>query len=295
MSIDPTILRTHDPRLRRLRWEELVRGALAASKAARACGLEVLVTGSLSRGQTHPWSDLDLLLRAPEGVEASYDARRGIGRAIEARDLYAYDLVPEAGIIPALRKGMVEGAISLDALPELGELPDADLAPLRAAQSLEFTVEHVRRSIAEEAEHAEEDPENARIYKSYGVRIGRSQLQGKAELALKRLAVFQDGGRSSFLDGDHSEATVSDLLQRLSSPASEPFERPAMLPPEVVPHLLWLIGGDSLDDTDVEKRLADALDAIEAWVPLLRSTTDRTEMHGLPESKEADGSLQPAP
>jgi UTP:GlnB (protein PII) uridylyltransferase len=58
------IFRTWDTALRERRRSTLIQAAEAAHAAAVDSSFDLLVTGSLARGQVHPWSDLDLILRA---------------------------------------------------------------------------------------------------------------------------------------------------------------------------------------------------------------------------------------
>jgi hypothetical protein len=56
----------------------------------------------------------------------------------------------------------------------------------------------------------------------------------RCHTALKRLAVYHDGGQSVWLDDPSNQTALSELLERLSGPAEEPFPRQAVLPAEAV-------------------------------------------------------------
>lgn len=262
--------RTHDASLRRARRDKLVAAARAGAASLDGTGVDVLVTGSLARGQTHPWSDLDLLLRSRDGrYDRAYEMSLKVLRAVEGTGLWEVDVVPEESVQPALIPGMIGGARSVYDIPELAELPDPDLAQLRAAQSLEFACSRARKML----EEVRNMPDSGEILRRATPAVILTQLSYKAALAVKRLAVFQDDGRSAFLDGDRSEPVVQELLDRLS----DPFERPAMLTEDVKSPLLWLLTGEDRDNTRVDA----TLDALEGWIPHLRSTTEQTDTHGL--------------
>lgn len=278
-----TRFRTQDLDLREARRLRLLSAARTASDAVPSDKGEILVTGSLARGQVHPWSDLDLILKLDE-PEKDYGLRHDVIVAVEESGFHDFDLIMEDQIIPQMAKGLLGGAVPVAAIPILASLPDADLAPLRAAQSLEITCEKVRETMEELTARSAsgEDTEEIRsILLSYVPQMSRDRLREKAGLALKRLAAFQDGGQSSFLDGDRSEGAVQELLDRLAQPADEPMDRPAMLTPEALPSVLWLMSGDDGDETDLDKKVMAALDACEGWAKHLRSTTELTQAHGL--------------
>lgn len=276
--------RTNDVGLRRARHDKLVTAARAGAAAVEGTRFEILVTGSVARGQTHPWSDLDLLLRSRDGsYERSSDIVLKVLNVVFGAGISEVDIVPEDTVQPELVPGTIGGARSVHDIPPLADLPDPDLAPLRAAQSLEIACTRARNMIEEARTMPEStDIKVQEIIRRTTPQMVRTQLSYKAALAIKRLAVFQDGGRSAFLDGDKSEEALIDLLDRLAEPADEPFERPAMLTEAVKRPLLWLLAGDDLDTAEIDAEVDDeALDALEGWIFHLRSTTDRTDTHGL--------------
>lgn len=295
--IDSQIYRTYDNSLRQARYDYLVAAAERGAEFVKGSGFDLKVTGSLSRGQVHPWSDLDLLLvrTDPEAV-MSWDLSYGAEKAAQGNDhSNLIDVMFEEDLVGGLKVGILGSAVPISRLPSLGELPMKELSLPRCAMSLSFVIKAVLRDkqttkslIAERELSPEKDEHTIRtLWKSHQS-ISLNRLLDKAELALKRLAVFYDGGRSSFLDGDRSQETIVDLVTCLSKPSDLPFTRPPVLTNDAASLIAPLFNDLRHEiyimeiDLGLEAvRIKQLLTAYVGWLRYLLTLTDLRQTHGL--------------
>lgn len=241
---DPLIFRTWNDDLREARRLLLLERARIVDAAVSGTPFAVSVTGSLSRGQVHPWSDLDLLMHRRDGDgELGEEGRRLRSDIIFGVDFHDMDLVPVEHVPAALAQGMLGSAVAVDDVPELSDLPDPRLAITRTAMSMSFALEQSRRSDGGrlDEEYVGEPSERDRLAAFVAMR----DLYSKAGLWAKRLLVFQDGGQSAWLDDPDEEDSLEEALWRLARPSEEPFERPALFDDDDAHTLGFLVLGAS--------------------------------------------------
>jgi hypothetical protein len=240
----------------------------------------LLISGSASRGEVHPWSDLDMLLVRPPTVEIP-------------EEVYAWSVEDAAGIddvtvllhnevFKPMRPGLVGRARSLSEVPRMVmPLPDPSIALDRVAFSIRMLPD----------EFAEERSRIDMFYKASGsYALGRfmGRVARRCTTAMTRLAVFHDGGSSTWLDDRSDEKALSELLGRLAEPAEVPFQRQAMLPKEtasVLPDLLRLAGVEAeCNDVAMCAEASRIFIGIEAWSESVAMMIS-----------EVDGPLAPTP
>lgn len=288
--MDTKIFRTWDRGLRAARHARLSASALAAAQAASESGCSLMVTGSLSRGEVHPWSDLDLVL-VGQDPEAEPDSGLSwkIKWASGLADEDAVDVMSENQIIEPLRKGILGSLVPVGAIPDLGDLPDPELALPRAAVSIETAISQIEAARLADGrflDQLKDDSLKPLVVRS-SLSRARDQLAYRTQVSLKRLAVFQDGGRSEWLDS-HDDDDLPAMLERLAAPAGEPFERAAALTAEAADVIPWLLGWDDRGPPEnekeaeaLEKKLLNAITVFKTWTTHLRAVSTLTETHGL--------------
>ncbi|NTF17558.1 hypothetical protein G6L37_04045 [Agrobacterium rubi] len=219
------IRRTFDPVLREERrlllWEAALR-AEAAVPASAAC--RVMVTGSASRGQVHPWSDLDLVLTPTRtGNEIGSDERGELRRSVlDAADLSNTDVVFHDEIFDGLKRGML-GSLRLPAdMPMLSDLPGASVALARVHVSIHYALQASASIMREYSQSEDKLRDIMSDFDRMSCSHAMSPLRSKAALWTRKLAVFVDGGRSPWLDDWDDEDALDRLLARLSAPGSAP-------------------------------------------------------------------------
>lgn len=277
--------RTFDKELREGRRAYLTAAASRAEEAlSDDSGYRLMVTGSLSRGQVHPWSDLDLVLVLRDGMDAAMDneARSDLRRRIiDAVDMYEADIVFDDEVVEGLRKGMLGSLVEVADIPALADLPDVSVALARIHVSMHYALE-ASESIM--ADYRKSEDELRRILSDYD-RLSSSHamdpLRRKAFLWMKKLAVFADGGRSPWLDDSDDDEALDRLLARLSSPCSSTDGAKSLLSQSATAALRWLLvdaydftfaqgdEGSPPMDTYVEIRdaISDLRREMEAMVP----------------------------
>lgn len=289
-----SIFRTFDNELRDSRFALLKAAALAAATAAEGSGFDAMVTGSLSRGQTHPWSDLDVVLvRQDPEAEQDYELESNLESNVSlAIGHVGGDVVFADDIIEPLKKGMLGSLVRPADIPPLGDLPDFNLALSRAAISMEVTLSHIETSDFRGHSTVAQDKRLRGILRRSAISRTFRMLSVRADISLKRLAVYQDGGQSPWLDDHADMKALSALLKRLQAPASFPIERPAVMTADAAKALRWLLGsepdfmGYNLRQTEAaERKEADTRSAIKEWAGLLRRVSPTTETHGLSPSE----------
>jgi hypothetical protein len=241
---DASIYRTWDDDLREARRLLLIDRARIVSDAVAGTPFAVAVTGSLSRGQVHPWSDLDLLMFRRVGEEKlGEEGRKLRADILFGVDFHDLDLVPMEHVPPALAEGMLGSAVAVDDVPDLDELPDPRLSITRTAMSMRFALEQSRSvDLGRLDKNRRGRPsETDRLIAFAAFR----DLYAKAGLWAKRLLVFQDGGRSAWLDDHDEEDALEEALIRLASPAEAPFQRPAVFDEDDAHTLGFLVLGAS--------------------------------------------------
>lgn len=285
-----TAFRTYDLDLREARRLLLRDAAERVAEAVDGSGFEAWVTGSLSRGQVHPWSDLDIVLirTNPDAVEDYGLEVTGIRAAGEV----PADVVFEKDVYEPLQKGMLGSLVRPGDVPPLADLPDPGLAPIRAAFSIETILARIEKENAEIAALAEREGDKSMLELLKRTRASRSYraLAHRMETSLKRLAVFHDGGRSKWLDDGTDMQALEGLLDRLREPAETPFPRPAVMTEDAAEAARWLL--DEEQDPDwhrgeadgMERRLEASVAALKDWTAVLRNASDLTETHGLADS-----------
>lgn len=218
--------RTYDTEFREARRVELSNAALAASEAVSGDrGMDILVTGSLSRGQVHHWSDLDLVV-VRNGVQPDRDRDRVLREAVyDAVGHLECDVVFEEHVPDPLRRGMMGSLVAPSDLPGLAPLPAIETVYARLDMSLFYALretEELADAYGRIAANGSGRPH--RLVRDGALRA----LSAKTDFWLKKLAVFVDGGQSPWLD-DGDRGDLADLLLRLSKPSDEPFARPAVV------------------------------------------------------------------
>jgi len=270
------IFRTWDLSLREGRRSVLLQAAQAADAVAAGSPFDLLVVGSLARGQVHPWSDLDLILKAKDPVTKPDHLLRS--RVEAATDLSDADVLLEEDIVGSMRENMLRDAVPVSLVAPLSDLPDPSEMIPRCAFAMEFLVANISRELDRGVEWRAkvEEPRVGQTILEGAVDIARDSLRERSRVSVKRLAVFHDGGRSAWLDDYDDEEALRAMLDRLARPASEPFERDAVIVPEVIETLCWGLRwdeGDNIFDRDVDltfSRLRDATERISAWAWHLR-------------------------
>jgi len=268
--------RTSDADLRQARYDKLVKAAKIANVMAVEAGIDLRVTGSLSRGETHPWSDLDLVAIMPD--EKNKNDRAPffqIMQAIENSGIMEYDVIPSYTIFEPLKPALLHSAILISAIPPISELPNPDLALTRGSQSLALALEVVRGNMIHSEEAAQRYPDTADDIKESYRDMALSILRTKAELALRRLAVFQDGGRSPWLDGSVNPNDLTELIDRLSIARDD---HPTLIPDPA--YLLQILTYDY--DTTYSQEVFDRLIGfVKEWVDVMRAATPLEDTSGL--------------
>jgi len=236
--------RTYDRLLREARRLVLREAALSAAAAVpEKSGYRIMVTGSLSRGQIHPWSDLDLVLVPTQIMtEPDEELRRDLrSRVRDSHDIYDADVVFHDEIFDGLKRGMLGSLILPSGIPELSELPPASVALARVHVSIGYALDQ-SALIMEEYDRAEA---KLRPVVSDFDRMASSNamdpLRRKASLWMKKLAVFPDGGRSPWLDDWDDEEALDRLLQRLAMPGTAPDGDAALLDAPAAGALRYLL------------------------------------------------------
>lgn len=274
--LDSRIFRTWDEELREERRMLLL--ARARSVEARLSGtpFSVSVTGSLSRGQVHPWSDLDLLMYRRDGGDLGEEGRRLRAEIVFGVEFQEFDLVPVEDVPPALERGMFGSAVAVEDVPALEGLPEPRLAIARTAMSIGFALEQCRAMDRGMADGSE--------LRKYAAMSALRDLYSKAGLWLKRLLVFQDGGRSAWLDDHEEEGALRAALERLAGPADEPFPRPAVLDRGQASTLAFLAleaPDFGYADEDVVSAFRECRDTLDGLVRDLHEMVTDRSTHGL--------------
>jgi hypothetical protein len=194
----------------------------------------------------------------------------------------------EDEIIPPLKDAMLRAAVPVSLVSPLSTLPDPSQMIPRCAFAMEALAGSIDEEInlVEKAMNTDEKPHRKLVLASTAGMLKR-RLRHRATTSVKRLAVFHDGGQSPWLD-DHDDApALKHMLERLALPASQPFERPSVVVPEVVEPLCWGLSGDDDDDQpalDIDHlvgRLRETSAAIAGWASYLRALEGASE--NLPE------------
>jgi predicted nucleotidyltransferase len=252
--------------------------AAAAFVSERGC--EVFVSGSLSRGMVHPWSDLDLILSEPEGDNADRsDLRYDLIRHL---DMDGVDVVFTDEIVPGLAKGMLGSLVSPADIPPLASLPDPKIALARVHVSISFALK-ASEAILEEYTAAEHElRDKISDYDSMIYSHAMDPLRRKATLWTQKLAVFLDGGRSEWLDDRYEEDALDRLLSRLASPESVPFEREPVIDAAGAGALRYLLV-DAYDFVVRRRRAESPMDEYGSVVEAIRDMAAKIEAksHGV--------------
>lgn len=278
--------RTFDTDLREARRLLLKEKAEAAAAfVLERGGYEVFVSGSLSRGMVHPWSDLDLILSATSESSADRsDLRHDLYRHLNIDDV---DVVFVDEIVPGLAKGMLGSLVTPQGIPPLADLPDPAIALARVHVSIGFAL-RASASILEEYAEAEHELRNKiSDYDSMVYSHAMDPLRRKAVLWTQKLAVSLDSGRSEWLDDRYDEDGLDRLLSRLASPAREPFEREAIIDAAGAGALRYLLV-DAYDFV-VRRRCAESprdeylsvVEAIGEMAERMEMMSQGIETHGL--------------
>lgn len=282
--IDASIFRTWDRNLREERRTTLARNARTISDAMEGTPFMVAVTGSLSRGQVHPWSDLDLLMQRRDGDDEIGEEGRALrSKIVLWADFHDFDLVPLEDVPAALFEGMIGSAVAIDDIPDLCELPDTRLAIARTAMSMRFALQMSRDiddgRLDDEMSAASSEIDRLRAFSAM------RPLMSKAGLWAKRLLVFQDGGRSAWLDDHDDEDALEEALSRLARPAAEPLERPAILTHDAAETLAFLLSDASVygyaEDEDLVEALRATRRSLDEAVESLYGLEADHSTHGL--------------
>jgi predicted nucleotidyltransferase len=257
----------------------------AAAFVAERGGFEVWVSGSLSRGQVHPWSDLDLVLSesGPSAEDRSglrYDLLRHL-------DMDGVDVVFEDEIFPGLAKGMLGSLVRADEVPPLSELPDPRVALARVHVSIGYALKSSEQILVEYAASEQKLRGVIDDYDSMVFSHAMDPLSRKAPLWVQKLAVFMDAGRAEWLDDRFDEEALDRLLARLSTPQSGSFGRDTVIDAEAAGALRYLV----IDAYDfvVRRRRADSprdeygsvVEAIRSLSKKLEAMVPGVETHGL--------------
>jgi len=281
-----TFFRTFDRELRESRRRLLAEAAARVAASVDGSEFEAMVSGSLSRGQTHPWSDLDVVL-VKKDADASEDFELEMAARQAAGEVPA-DVMFERDVYEPLQRGILGSLVRPDEIPPLAELPDPDLALVRAAFSMETAIDQILESEAElETRPRDGDEKFENMLRRAKLSRAYRHLSQRMDLNLKRLAAFQDGGRSKWLDDSSNMRALAGLLGRLQEPATAPFPRPAVMTREAAEAVRWL----QQDDLDpywnpgkleaMDARMKETVSAILDWTTLLRHVSKETETHGL--------------
>lgn len=267
--------RTFDVELREARRLLLKEKAEAAAAfVSERGGYEVLVSGSLSRGMVHPWSDLDLVLSATSESSADRsDLRYDLYRHLNIDDV---DVVFVDEIVPGLAKGMLGSLVTPQNIPPLAALPDPKIALARVHVSIGFALRASESILEEYAEAEHELRGKISDYDSMVYSHAMDPLRRKATLWMQKLAVFLDGGRSEWLDDRYDEDALDRLLSRLASPASEPFERKAVIDAAGAGALRYLLV-DAYDFVVRRRRAESPRDEYLSVVEAIREMAERME------------------
>lgn len=289
-------LRTYDPALRAERARRLQDAALRASSAlGDDWGFELMVSGSLSRGQVHPWSDLDLVLRPSGYLEVDdLDPRfRRIKREVDglirqAVGDIATDIVFEDEIVDGLRKGMLGSLVHPSAIPGLSALPCPSITIARLHVSIRYAL--MASAAIEDSYRRLEDgmAGSMRFFNRMVSLQALDPLRSKSELWVKKLAVFADFGRSHWLDDRADMDALHALLERLCLPGTSPDGISPILDKKAAAALEYLasdpfdlmLRSEARNSTSASKGVRASIEALgrrlEAMVP-------GVETHGLEE------------
>ncbi len=278
--------RTFDIALREARRLFLKEKAQAAAAfVAERGGYEVLVSGSLSRGMVHPWSDLDLVLSATaEETSDRSDLRYDLIRHL---DMDSVDVVFVDEIVPGLAKGMLGSLVPPQDIPPLTDLPDPKITLARVHVSIGFSLKASEAILEEYAAAEHELRDKISDYDSMVYSHAMDPLRRKATLWTQKLAVFLDGGRSEWLDDCYEEDALDRLLSRLASPESIPSEREAVIDAAGAGALRYLLV-DAYDFV-VRRRRAESpkdeygsvVEAIREMAARIETMSPGVETHGL--------------
>jgi predicted nucleotidyltransferase len=261
------------------------RAATAAAFVSERGGYEVQVSGSLSRGQIHPWSDLDIVLsEIGESTADRSDLRYDLLRHL---DMDNVDIVFVDEIFPGLAKGMLGSLVSPENIPPLTPLPDPKVALARVHVSIGYAIKASEEILEEYAASEHKLRGVVSDYDSMVYSHAMDPLRRKASLWTQKLAVYIDGGRSEWLDDRYEEDALDRLLSRLSSAQIEPFEREAVIDPAGAGALRYLLV-DAYDFV-VRRRRADSpkdeygsvLEAIQDMAAKIEAMSCGVETHGL--------------
>lgn len=267
--------RTFDTELRDARRLLLKEKAQAAAAfVSERGGYEVLVSGSLSRGMVHPWSDLDIVLSetSESSVDRS-DLRYDLHHHLNIDDA---DVVFVDEIVPGLAKGMLGSLVTPQNIPPLVALPDPKVALARVHVSIGFALRASESILGEYAKAEHELRGRISDYDSMVYSHAMDPLRRKATLWMQKLAVFLDGGRSEWLDDRYEEDALDRLLSRLASPASEPFEREAVIDAAGAGALRYLMV-DAYDFVVRRRRAESPQDEYASVVEAIRKMAERME------------------
>lgn len=282
--------RTFDTEMRERRRQYLA--AAAASAGSFLSGrsqYRVMVSGSLSRGQVHPWSDLDLVLIGPDAADSEdgrADLRHHLLRHLDM-DMDGIDVVFPDEIAPGLAKGMLGSLVAPGSIPELGRLPDPMIALARVHVSVGYALKSSEKILEEYFASEKKLRAVLSDFDSMVYSHAMDPLRRKALLWLQKLAVFIDGGRSEWLDDRYDEDALDRLLARLASSHHEPFARDAVIDTAAAGALRYLLV-DAYDFV-VRRRLAvspkdeyePVVDAIRDMARKMADLAARVETHGL--------------
>jgi hypothetical protein len=221
--------RTWDEALRQRRFDLLRGAAQRAAAAAIKAGLSLRVTGSVSRGEVHPWSDLDLVLKkegvAEEGIWSKWhdviDAT-GLGDGVDAPF--------EDEIFAPLLPGLVGRARQIEEMPvALAPLPDPSVALRTAAIGVIVVVKRFDLEEAKLPGMLTKLGNHSEWYVKRHASRMLDMMEARIETAVKRLAAYHDGGQSAWLDDHGDRDALRSMLERLSSATDAPFQRPALI------------------------------------------------------------------
>ena len=276
--------RTYDAVAREHRRRELAHAAMSAAEAfdRSATGMEMYVSGSLSRGQTHPWSDLDLVILRngrERDPEADFELRNAIRRAVQ--DVKC-DVVFEDEIPPPLALGMMGSLVRPEDVPDLAPLPTVQTVYARLAMSLGFALRTSRELIDAYARITRNSDISENLFREGALRF----LSDKADFWLSKLAVFVDGGQSGWLD-DGDEAELREMLLRLCETADAPFPRPAVMFPSSASALAAMALERSLDADVRLPHPRKAVYDLSRQASLWNDLASGAQTHGLDVPEEA--------
>jgi len=283
--------RTYDHVLREERRLLLRDAALRAAKAVEEDSpFRLMVTGSLSRGQVHPWSDLDVVLiptRDGGGGENEILRMETRRRVSDAMDMHDADVVYADEVFDGLKKGMMGSLLPVEDIPSLRDLPDVSVVLARIHVSIGFALEASDRIMADYAASEEKLREIMPDFDRMSCSHAMDPIRRKASLWMKKLAVHADGGRSRWLDDPDDDEALDRLLERLSSPGSAPDGCSSLLEAPAAGSLRYLLV-DAYDflfrrsETECPKELfASIRDAVSQLGRDLEAMAPGVPTHGL--------------